>query len=138
INDNSKKIFVSHGKSKTLAYAIVSYGISSDLLNDIQWLDPLLASEVEQNDCLYIDQIAVNPHCLRKNIGREFYEKLIKQSASPTICAFVALEPRCNRTSLKFHESLGFRKAALFQRDEFKGDGFETIENYKSLLLVRH
>ncbi|MEL6911576.1 MAG: hypothetical protein AAFO85_15395, partial [Cyanobacteria bacterium J06598_4] len=75
----------------------------------------------------------VNPNFLGRKIGREFYKKLIdEQSAFSTICAFVALEPRCNLTSLRFHESLGFRKAALFNRDRFEG-----IDNYKSLLLVR-
>ena len=133
IYSDSKKILVSSDKSTILAYAIISYNIPFDLLNGIQWLDPSFDFSIQNKDYLYIDQIAVNPDFLRENNGREFYEKLInEQSLSSVTCAFVALEPRCNITSLKFHESLGFRKAALFKRDKFAG-----IENYKSLLLVR-
>jgi L-amino acid N-acyltransferase YncA len=129
--NNLKKVFVAVRGAQILAYAKISYQIDNSILNSLEWLDPMLAFGVKGNEILHIEQVAVNPEYSGRGIGRSFYNWLINHHEDKIACAFVALYPRCNSSSLRFHAALGFEKTALFSRQEFWGE-----RNYRSLLLA--
>jgi L-amino acid N-acyltransferase YncA len=130
--ESPARLFVAVRGSTILGYAKVSNALDESILSSLTWLDPLLATSVRNGKILHIEHIAVDPRHVGKGIGRSFYEWLMRRQPKSVPCAFVALTPRCNASSLRFHASLGFEKAAIFRRGEFLGQN-----DYQSLLLVR-
>jgi uncharacterized protein len=78
---------------------------------------------------LYVDQLAVDPECKGRGIGRKFYEALIalaKARHIERLCCEVNLQPP-NPDSFRFHRRLGFNAI---------GNG-DTLDGRRVAFLVR-
>lgn len=133
------RLFVALRECKILAYAKVSHTIDKNLLRSVTFLDPSFQSAIHKADVLHIEQVAVDPGHRGKGIGRSFYEWLLQRYPAFLPCAFVSLQPRCNKSSLRFHATVGFERAALFRRDKYLGyHDFKSVLFVHSTRMARH
>jgi GNAT superfamily N-acetyltransferase len=130
-SERPARLFVALRGDTIVAYASISFTIDESVLRSLTWLDPHLERTVRAECVLHIEQIAVDPLYAGQGTGRSFYSWLSQHHPQYLPCAFVALHPRCNAASLRFHTSCGFEKAALFHREKFLGQ-----RDYQSLLFV--
>ncbi len=131
LTDRPARLYAATKGTAVMAYTKVDWKIDENILSSLIWLDPHLEQGVRNRDILHIEQVAVNPVHDGRGIGRSFYRWLLKKHSELLPCAFVALHPRCNAASIRFHAAVGFEKAAVFRSDMFLGQ-----RNYQSLLYV--
>ncbi len=125
--------YVAKGREGTvLGYVKVSQGLDEEYLQDIEWLEGEIRRKVETEPCIYVDQVAVARGNRHKGIARFIYQNLLDSYPQRNFAAFIIEKPVENRISMKFHEKLGFRKGAVFSREEYLG-----IQNFKSILYFR-
>lgn len=67
----------------------------------------------------YIDRVVINPAYARRGLGRNLYQAFAdwaRKANKPVLACEVNLKPR-NDTSLRFHESLGFKPVGTRETD---------------------
>ncbi|MDD4358316.1 MAG: GNAT family N-acetyltransferase [Candidatus Pacebacteria bacterium] len=72
-----------------------------------------LLDKYKGEDFIYIFQIAVDPNCQNRGIGKALYEKLFNEAKIKKFKVITSKEP-LNKASRLFHQSLGFKDADTF------------------------
>lgn len=104
----------------------------ADVMAELIWIDLSSRTLFDSSSPKYVERIVVGKNYRRRRIGRDLYAFSAGFIAHTGLYMFACVSPVENRASLRFHESLGFKKAALFERDIFHG-----LVNYRSILMLK-
>ncbi len=133
IEKGENSFYVVEGKKgRVLGYAEILEEIDNVIIDNLDWVDEKDKKILLKNDYLLISKIATRRGIRRKGIGKFLYENLFENYKDKDFFAFIVTKPVENKTSIKFHKKMGFRKVAYFSKNEFM-----DIKNYESILLVK-
>jgi predicted GNAT superfamily acetyltransferase len=104
----------------------------ADVLSELTWTDLSSRNLFYSSSPKYAERIVVGKNCRRSGIGRDLYAFSETYVAHTGLYMFVCVSPVENIASIRFHETVGFKKAAIFRRDIFN-----ELVNYESVLMLK-
>lgn len=102
-----------------------------ELLDQLSWSEPL-ETRIALESHYHITEMAVQRDLIGNGIGKSLYMDLFNRSVGAHLSAYVASGPYPNRSSIAFHEKMGFKSVASFHAQAFCG-----LKDYSSILFFR-
>lgn len=102
-----------------------------ELLDQLNWIEPL-ETRIASEGHYHITEMAVQRNLVGKGIGKSLYLNFFNRSVGSHLSAYVAISPYLNKSSIAFHEKMGFRPVASFHAEAFCG-----LKDYSSTLFFR-
>lgn len=131
LEDEKKRVFICQRENLVVGYFILDYGLDPSYVAEATWIDVTLKKNLAGYELIYVSQLAVSLEHRRDGVASRTVEWLRKRFPNHLICSFVALHPRRNEGSYRFHVANGFRSVATLSRDEHMG-----LKEYTSVLFA--